>query len=73
MTEGTQEDRIEKLGELYKDACKRLGEIIAGDSWMTSDIEADQARAEVSLGIIDRWLQVREADRQYELRRYENG
>lgn len=56
-------DRIGKLDELYDKACR----ILLGDGEWTKET------GDFWASIIDRWLAVRESDRQYAIRRYESG
>ena len=58
------QDRIRKLDELFDQACKALSEEVS----VTVNLNQ---MSFLSLEIIDRWLQVREADRQYELQKVE--
>ena len=56
-----QEDRIGKLDDLFDQACKKLAD------WMDDSSDIDSVDPQTSFGIIDRWLQVRREDREYEL------
>ena len=69
MTNPT-EDRLGKLDDLYDQACEKLSESPAEPEAGTITpevVELATVMLQHYTGIIDRWLQVREADRQYEL------
>jgi hypothetical protein len=65
-----QEDRISKLDDLFDAACEKLSEspVEPEAGKITPEVvELATVMLQHYTGIIDRWLQVREADRQYAL------
>ena len=61
-------DRNERLGELFDAACDTL-EVVRAMPLFNKEADITQVKVNAALGIIDRYLSLPEADRQYALKR----